>query len=39
MSLFAKYKYTDKENKHMDTKLGGGWDELGNWEIDTYMYY
>ena len=32
-------KDTDIENKHMDPKVGGGWDELGNWEIDTYMYY
>ena len=28
---------TDAENRRMDTKGEGGWDELGNW-IDIYIY-
>ena len=28
---------TDVENKHMDTKGGGGgWDELGDWDWHIY---
>ena len=38
MSLFASInKNIETENKHMDAKVGGGWDELGNWEIE-YIY-
>ena len=39
MSLFAKYKDTDIENKLTDGKVGGGWDGLGDWEIDIHTYY
>ena len=32
-------KDTDIENKFKDGKVGGGWDGLGDWEIDIYTYY
>ena len=33
MNLSAEQnRDTDVENKHMDTKGGKGWDELGDWD-------
>ena len=34
--LQSRNKDTEVENKHMDTKPTGKWDELGDWDGHTY---